>query len=609
MTEITIRPRKEIPGEYIWNAASVFETRQAWQQELEITSKRLSEIEEFKGRLEESPSVLLHALQLSDELFNLVGKLKIYAEISHHVDTTDQEASGMVGKALALNGQAQAALAIIKPELLAFDEKTLRRWIDQEPGLKTYAHFFDDLLRKQAHIRTAEVEELLGSLADPFESTRTTTDLLINADFKIPPARDEEGKDMPVTEGTIDLLLADHDRKARRTAWENYSDTYLAFKNTLANNLATSIKQNVLKMRARRHRSSLEASLFENNIPPAVFYNLIEAFKKNLPVWHRYWAIRRQALGVDTLHTYDIWAPLAKLTPTLTYEQSVDIICRGLAPLGEEYVEIMRAGCLQERWVDVYPNLGKSSGAFSYGWQGTYPFIMMSYDDTIFSLGTLAHELGHSMHSCLTWEAQPPVYSQYSLFAAEVASNFHQAMVRAYMLENIPDEDFQISVMGEAMANFHRYLFIMPTLARFELETHQRVERGQGLTADELNELMVDLFSEGYGGQMFIDRPRVGITWATFAHLYSDYYVYQYATGISAANALASRILSGEPGSVEAYLTFLKSGSSRYPLDALKLAGVDLTTPGPVDEAFRVLSEMVDRLEKLAVRTSAERSG
>ncbi len=352
-------------------------------------------------------------------------------------------------------------------------------------------------------------------------------------------------------------------------------------------------------MRARRHASSVEMALFKDNIPEPVFHNLIETFRKHVGTWHRYWKVRRAALGVEQLHPYDVWAPLTDSPPTVSYQQAVDWVCEGLAPLGEEYVERMRRACLEERWVDVYPNLGKRQGAFSSGSHGTHPFIVMSFDNDVSGLSTLAHELGHSMHSHLAWKHQPVIYSDYSLFAAEVASNFHQAMVRAHLLQSNADVKLQISIIEEAMDNFHRYFLIMPTLARFELETHQRVERGEGFNADGLIELMADLFAEPFGAEMQLDRQRVGITWAQFLHLYQDYYVYQYATGISGAHSLAARILAGESGAAEAYLEFLKAGASVYPLDALRAAGVDLSSPEPVEQTFKVLDDLVDRLAVL----------
>jgi oligoendopeptidase F len=313
--------------------------------------------------------------------------------------------------------------------------------------------------------------------------------------------------------------------------------------------------------------------------------------------------VRRRALGLDRLHVYDIKAPLSASTPSVPFNQAVEWITQGMAPLGDEYVHTLRRGVLEQRWVDIYPNQGKRAGAFSTGVQGTHPFLLMSYTDDLASLSTLAHELGHSMHSYYTWKTQPPIYANYTIFVAEVASNFNQALVRAHLFATNPDPEFQIAVIEEAMSNFHRYFFIMPTLARFELEMHQRAERGLPLTADTMNALTAELFSEGYGPAMAVDVDRVGSTWAQFpTHLYSNFYVYQYATGIAAAHALAEQVLAGAPDAADRYLTFLKAGNSRYPLEVLQEAGVDLTTPEPVEKTFGVLAGLIDRLEQLIER-------
>ena len=327
---------------------------------------------------------------------------------------------------------------------------------------------------------------------------------------------------------------------------------------------------------------------------------LINTFKKNLPVWHRYFDLKRKALGLKKIAYYDMWAPIGRKKINIPYEKAVDLICESLAPMGKEYVDTVRRGTLKDRWVDVYPNVGKSGGAFSSGTQGTHPFIMMSYTNNVESMSTLAHELGHSMHSYLTWKNQPFVYTNYSLFVAEVASNFHQAMMRGHLLNSSIDKHFKFALLEEAVSgNFFRYFFQMPTLARFELETHQRTERGEPLTADSMIDLMAGLFAEGFGPSFDMDRERVGMTWATFSHLFTDYYVYQYATGISGAHVAAGRIMRGEPNAVEDYLGFLKSGSSDYSLNVLKKAGIDLTTPKAVEETFAVMEGYIDQMEEL----------
>jgi len=602
MTTATLPTRDQIPERHRWNAESVFPSLEAWRSELQACQQDIVAFAENQGRLADGPAALADALEAMQALVQRAGKVVVYASINYSVDLTDQEAAKIAGEARSLNAQVIAGISFVRPELLDLGERMLNEWMENEPRLSIYQHYLDDLLRRQDHVRSADVEEVLGLLADPFGGVSSAARVLMAADVQFAPALSSTGEQLPVSQGTLNKILASPDRQARQSAWEHYTDQYLSHKNTLATTLSTSVKQNVFHTRVRGFESSLEATLFEHNIPTEVFHNLISTFKANLPTWHRYWDIRRRALGVETLHPYDIWAPLSEGGPQIPFEQAVDWICEGMAPLGDEYVAAMRQGCLQDRWVDVCPNVGKTGGAFSSGRPGTFPFIVMSYSDTVFSMSTLAHELGHSMHKYLLDQVQPVIYSRYSLFVAEVASNFNQSMVRSFLLDTQTDPSFQLSVLEEAMSNFHRYFFIMPTLARFELDIHQRVERGQGLTASDMIELMADYFDEGYGGGMHVDRERVGITWATFSHLYVDYYVYQYATGISGANALVKSVLSGRASGVDDYLSFLRAGGSLYPLDALKLGGVDLSTPEAVEITFGVLSGLVDRLENLLVK-------
>jgi oligoendopeptidase F len=371
----------------------------------------------------------------------------------------------------------------------------------------------------------------------------------------------------------------------------------------MAASLAGGVKRDVFYARARGFASSLAAALEPSHVPADVYRNVIQAFRDNLTTWHRYWRVRRKALGLLELKPYDTRAPVGESTLKVPYEQAVDWIAEGVAPLGAEYVQVLRRGALEDRWVDVYPNRGKRMGAFSTGVADTFPFIFMSYNDDIYSMSTLAHELGHSMHSYYSRKTQPFIYSNYGLFQAEVASNMHQALVRRHLLATQMDPAFQVAVIEEAMSNFYRYFFIMPSLARLELEVHERVERGGAITAEYLNELMADLMMEVYGSEVEVterDRQRIGSTWAQFhTHLYSNFYVYQYATGIAGADHLVQRVADGDPKAADSYLAFLKSGGSMYPLDGLRLAGVDMTSPEPVEAAFATLGRMVARLEEL----------
>lgn len=594
-------PRSKVKKNQTWNAESVFSTPDQFDIEIENILKQLPEVKKYQGHLGDNIESFLEAVQTIDKLEQRSAKVRVYATMASAVDATDEQGASMNGKATSMLAQVGAATSFVEPELLSIGEAKLRQWVNTDPYMKLYEHFINNLFRSQAHVRNAEVEELLGMVRDPFGAVRNTAGMLANADFKFKPAIDSKGKKWELTQSTRSALIESADRTLRRTSWENYNDKYLEFKNTLAGNLAASIKQNVFNMKVRNFNSSLEATLFNGDVPVEMFHNLLGIFKKKLPMWHKYWRIRRKALGVKVLHPYDVWAPLTTKKHKVPFETAVDWICEGLAPMGDEYVNTMRKGCLEDRWVDWSPNAGKREGAFSTRVPSdTHPFIMMSYTDDVGSMSTLSHELGHSIHAYYASRAQPMMYYTYPSIIAETASNFNQAMTRAHLLNAKKDKTFQIALLEEAMDNFHRYFFIMPTLARFELETHQRIEKGQSLTADYMNNLMADLFSEGFGGEMNLDRDRVGITWGTFTtHLYIDYYSFQYAIGISAANAIAKRVLDGIPNAAQDHINFLKAGSSMSPMNVYKTAGIDMTSTQPIEDAFAVLEEYIDRLGEL----------
>jgi oligoendopeptidase F len=596
---MNVLPRSEVPEALTWDVSRTFATRESWDAACQQVLAQLPVVAAAEGTLGSAAAV---AAFLADSLAltNLAERLVVYAQARHDVDTADAAMAADYDRALGIAAQLAAALAFARPELLALPDALIAGWLADEPALAPYARYFAELARRRPHVRSADIEALLGMLSEPFASAARIHGTITDADLWFAPARDAAGQPHDVTQGTISALLAHPDREVRRTAWEHYADAHLAVRHGLASCLATGVKQQVMLARVRNYPSAIEASLAAADIPLSVFDALIEAFRAHLPVWHRYWDVRRRALGVERLGGYDIKAPLVDAPLHVPFATAVEWICRGLAPLGAEYVAATRRGLLEERWVDVAPNQGKRMGAYSMGVPGTPPYIFMSYNDDIFSVSTLAHEIGHSMHSYLTWQQQPLVYCDYTLFVAEVASNFNQALVRAALLAADDTPSFQIQVIEEAMANFYRYLFVMPTLARFERQIHEQVERGAALTAQSLTMLMAELFAEAFGPAVEIDVERIGSTWAQFStHLYANFYVYQYATGISAAHALAAPVLQGDAAAVARYLAFLGSGGSLPPIEALRRAGVDMLSPEPVASAFATLAALIERLEAL----------
>ncbi|MEO8285402.1 MAG: oligoendopeptidase F [Chloroflexota bacterium] len=596
---VALPKRSEVEEKYTWNLASIFPTVDDWRSALKEVEDALPGLVDYKGHLGESADKLASWFRDYQAAYIKAGQVFVYSSMLSDQDTSNQEALALRDQARGMFARFSAAVSFAEPELLDITQEKIEQFMKENDELATLGHYFDQLRTREGHVRSPEIESLLATVGDPLDLFRATHAILADGEINYGTVK-TDGGDVQVAAGTLESLQHDTDINVRKAAWEQYADGYLAYKNTFASLITGGMKKDVFLARARNYPTAVEAALSRNNIPRAVYDNMLQTAKRKLPVWHRYWGVKRRILGLDKLHGYDVFAPLGKEEPRVTFEQAVDMICKGMAPLGDDYVAPMRKGLLEERWVDVYPNQGKRSGAYSSGTYGTNPFIHMSFSDKLTSCSTLAHELGHSMHSYLTRKNQPPIYSSYGMFVAEVASNFNQAMVRDYLLKSNDGKAFQIGVIEEAMYNFHRYFFIMPILARFELEIHTRVERGEALTADTLIKLMADMFREGYGPDVEVDEQRVGITWAQFSiHMYLNYYVYQYATGISAANALAQRVINGGPSAAEDYKNFLKAGGSMNALDALKVAGVDMSSPAPVEQAFDVFEGFVDRLDKL----------
>jgi len=602
MVTTALPKRSEVMPEERWDIESLFASDAAWEAAYDALSGRLAELARYQGRLGASGATLLAALVLRDEVMAEVARVAVYASLRRAEDATNATYAALASRAQGLTARANGIAAWYGPEILALDSATLDRFVADTPDLATYAHYFAKLDRLRGHLRSAEVEALLAQGQEVTDTFRTIHGALENADMEFGDIAGAANQPTRIGPGNLQQLLASEDRAVRRAAWEQSADAYLRMQHTFAGTLIGTVKRDVFTARARGYDSSLEAILAPNAIPTAVFHNLLDTVWKNLPTWHRYFAVRRKALGLDRLHGWDLTAPLQRDAPYVPFAAGVAMIADGLAPLGEEYVGIVRRGAA-ERWVDRGANIGKGGGAFSSGAPGAHPFISMNYTDSLASMSTLAHELGHSLHSYYTWQTQPMIYARYSMFVAETASNMHQALVGAHLLATHDDPAFLIALIEERMGNHLRYLFTMPILARFEFECHTRVERGEALSAEGMTEHLADLYRQGYGGAVEMDAPRMGVTWARFSHLFSPFYVFQYATGIAAAAALAQQVREEGAPAAARYLTFLKTGDAAFPIDALRAAGVDMADPAPVQAAFDILAGYVDRLEQLTVRS------
>lgn len=595
----TLPLRSEIKLEDTWRLEDIFVSNEVWEREFEDVKNLLLGLSAFQDKLGESVTKLYEALQYQDHILNRVGKLYTYAHMRYDQDTTNALYQGYNDRIKSLYAQVGSGLAFIIPEILSIEEKRITEFLNQSEDLMLYAYALKKINLQRPHVLSADQEALLAQASEILDASSNTFGMLNNADMEFPSITDEQGDQVAVTHGRYIRFLESGDPRVRRDAFKVVYDTYGRYRNTFASTLSSNVKKDNFYASVRKYDSARQAALAENNIPESVYDNLIETIHKNLPLLHRYIKLRKEVLGLDELHIYDLYTPLLKnIKMDIEYSDAKDYILKALEPMGEEYLNVLKEG-FNERWVDVQENKGKRSGAYSSGAYGTNPYILMNWQSNVNNLFTLAHEFGHSVHSYYTRKCQPFPYGDYSIFVAEVASTCNEALLNAYLLKTIDDDQKRLYLLNHYLEGFRGTVFRQTMFAEFEHLIHQKAQNNEALTAELLTEEYLNLNKAYFGEDNLIIDEAIGLEWARIPHFYYNYYVYQYATGYSAAAALSKQILTEGQPAVERYLTYLKAGSSDDPIEVLKKAGVDMTSSKPVEEACQVFEEILTEMEEI----------
>lgn len=590
--------RSEIPVEKTWRLEDIFATDDLWREEYNKLKNEIPNLTKYQGRLGESAKTLYELLQLNDDLGMRLGKIHAYAHMRYDQDTTNSFYQGMFQETQSIVTQYFSAISFITPEILKVGEEKINEFFNALPELGLYRKALDDILRRRPHTLSENEENLLALASDVLNASSTTFGMLNNADLRFPTIVDENGEEVALTHGRYIRFMESKDRRVRKEAFQALYKTYGNFKNTFASTLSTTVKSHNFLAQVKNFQSARQMALFENNIPESVYDNLVEAINENLHLLHRYIKLRKKLLNLDELHMYDIYTPLVQdVDMEVTYEEAQELVLKGLAPMGEEYLSILKEG-FANRWIDVEENQGKRSGAYSSGSYGTNPYILLNWQNNMDNAFTLAHELGHSVHSYYTRKYQPYVYGDYSIFVAEVASTCNEALLNDYLLRTINDKKEKLYIINNYLDGFRGTVFRQTMFAEFEHLIHIKAQEGLPLTADTLTEIYYKL-NQKYYGEDIVHDPEIGLEWARIPHFYYNYYVYQYATGFSAASALANQILTEGKEAVDRYIGFLKAGSSDYPIEVLKKAGVDMTTKEPIYQALKMFEHMLDEMERL----------
>ena len=589
--------RTEISQEYKWKIEDLYATNEAWEEDFIKLQKGIEELGKFEGTLGEAAENLMALMEKSDELNQLAEQVYVYANQRLHENMGDTLYQGLSGRAQMLLVQMSEAASYIEPEFLAIPEEKLEEMMKEE-GLRKYETYFRRLLRRKEHILSIEMEELLAGVDEVAEGPKDTFMMFNNADIKFPVIKGEDGEPVEITHGRYVKLLESQNRDVRKAAFEGLYGAYGKFKNTLAATYRANVKQAGFFAKARKYESSLKAALAGSHIPVEVYDSLIESVHAHLPALHEYVKVRKEKLGVEELHMYDLYVPMVgEADKKIPYEEAKEIVLNGLAPLGEDYLELLKKG-FNEGWIDVYENEGKRSGAYSWGAYGTHPYVLLNYQDNLNNVFTLAHEMGHALHSYYSDETQDYIYAGYKIFVAEVASTCNEALLIRYLLDHSKDDIEKAYLLNYFLEQFRSTLFRQTMFAEFEKLAHAKSEAGETLTAEVLCDMYYDLNKKYFGDEIVVDKE-IALEWSRIPHFYTPFYVYQYSTGFSAAIAISSKILKGEPGIVQKYKKFLSSGSSLDCIDLLKICDVDMTTKEPVEEALKVFENTLEEFAKI----------
>lgn len=590
--------RSEVNAVYTWAIEDLYPNDELWQKEYDKVKEMLPKVAEFQGRLGKSAELLLAFLQLQDEISKLMERVYVYANQKYHEDTANATYQDLSNRANALSVLVNSALSFATPEILTIPEEDIAQFKHEASELMLYDFYLKDILRLKAHILSAEMEGLLADAGEMAEAPGNIFSMFNNADIKFPEVEDEKGEKVRITHGRYGQLLESTDRRVRKEAFEGVYETYKSYRNTLAAAFSSNVKQEVFFAKARKYNSTMEKALNAGNIPVEVYTNLIDAVHENMHLMHRYVSLRKRLLGVEELHMYDLYAPLvADVTMEIPFEEAKKVVAEGLKPLGEDYQKILTEG-FTHRWIDIYENENKRSGAYSWGAYGTHPYVLLNYNDTLNNVFTLAHEMGHAIHSYHSDREQPYIYAGYKIFVAEVASTCNEALLIDHMLKNTEDKKEKAYLINHFLEKFKGTLYRQTMFAEFEMITHKLVEEGESLTAEALCKIYHDLNVAYFGEDIVID-PEIDMEWSRIPHFYNAFYVYQYATGYSAAIALSRRILNEGQEAVADYIRFLSSGSSNYPIELLKAAGVDMSTKEPVNQALKLFEELLNQMDEL----------